>query len=190
MEIRCSEFLVQILNCLSTNFTLLWDSQMAQSGCLRVLSPRSLSNNFGGFHSWGLYTEKQGKVFGGGILGRKEYCDLDGSAGKSTYSTADLGSIPELGRSPGEKNGYPLQYSGLENSMDSIVHGVAKSWTRLSNFHFIVILWLWHSWDGLSSTFVSCSLPGMGPGIQYCLVNVEWERLPLSEPPFMSVKWK
>ena len=73
-------------------------------------------------------------------MGRKEYCDLDGSAGKSTYSAADLGSIPELGRSPGEKNGYPLQYSGLENSMDSIVHGVAKSWTRLSNFHFIVIL--------------------------------------------------
>ena len=40
------------------------------------------------------------------------------------------------GRSPGEGNGYPLQYSGLENSMDCIVHGVAKSQTRLSNFHF------------------------------------------------------
>ena len=35
-----------------------------------------------------------------------------------------------------EKKGYPLQYSGLENSMDCIVHGVEKSWTRLSNFHF------------------------------------------------------
>ena len=34
------------------------------------------------------------------------------------------------------RKGYPLQYSGLENSMDCIVHGVAKSWTRLSNFHF------------------------------------------------------
>ena len=41
-----------------------------------------------------------------------------------------------LGRSPGEGNGYPLQYSGLENSMDCIVHGVTKSWTRLSDFHF------------------------------------------------------
>ena len=41
-----------------------------------------------------------------------------------------------LGRSPGEGKGYPLQYSGLENSMDCIVHGVAKSQTRLSNFHF------------------------------------------------------
>ena len=38
--------------------------------------------------------------------------------------------IPELGRSPGEGNGYPLQYSGLENSVDCIVHGVAKSWDR------------------------------------------------------------
>ena len=46
----------------------------------------------------------------------------------------DLGSIPGLGRSPGE--GYLLQYSGLENSMDCIVHGVAKSQTRLNNFHF------------------------------------------------------
>ena len=48
----------------------------------------------------------------------------------------DLGSTPGLGRSPGEGKGYPLQYSGLENSMDCIVHEVAKSWTRLSNFRF------------------------------------------------------
>ena len=41
-----------------------------------------------------------------------------------------------LGRSPGEGNGYPPQYSGLENPMDCIVHWVAKSQTRLSNFHF------------------------------------------------------
>ena len=46
------------------------------------------------------------------------------------------GSISGLGRSPGEGMGYPLQYSGLENSMDCIVHGVAKSWTRLSGSHF------------------------------------------------------
>ena len=41
----------------------------------------------------------------------------------------DLGLVPGLGRSPGEGNGYPLQYSGLENSMDCIVHGVAESVT-------------------------------------------------------------
>ena len=58
-----------------------------------------------------------------------------GSAGKgSPYNAGDLGSIPGLGRFPGEGNGYPLQYSGLENSMDCIVHGVAKSQTRLSAF--------------------------------------------------------
>ena len=44
--------------------------------------------------------------------------------------------IPGLGRSRGEGKGYPLQYSGLENSRDCIVLGVAKSWTRLSDFHF------------------------------------------------------
>ena len=48
----------------------------------------------------------------------------------------DLGYILGLGRSPGEGKGYPLQYSGLENSMDCIVHVIAKSWTQLSNFHF------------------------------------------------------
>ena len=46
------------------------------------------------------------------------------------------GSIPGLARSPGEGKGYPLQYSGVENSMDCIVHGVTKSQTGLSDFHF------------------------------------------------------
>ena len=64
-----------------------------------------------------------------------------GSAGKeSTCNTGDLGLIPGLGRSPGEGNGYPLQYSGLENSMDCIVHGVTKSQTRLSDFHALAHL--------------------------------------------------
>ena len=55
---------------------------------------------------------------------------LGGLAGKqSAYDVGDLGSIPGLGRSPGERNSYLLQYSGLENSMDCIVHSVAKSWT-------------------------------------------------------------
>ena len=51
-----------------------------------------------------------------------------GSAGKeSACNVGDLGLIPGLGRSPGEGKDNPLQYSGLENSMDSIVRGVAKS---------------------------------------------------------------
>ena len=53
-----------------------------------------------------------------------------GSAGKeSACNAGDLGSIPGLGRPPGEGKGYPLQYSGLENSMDCTVQGVAKSRT-------------------------------------------------------------
>ena len=60
-----------------------------------------------------------------------------GLAGKeSTCNAGDLSSIPGLRRAPGEGNGYTLQYSGLENPMDCIVYGAAKSQTRLSNFHF------------------------------------------------------
>ena len=61
-------------------------------------------------------------------------------AGKeSSCNVGDLGSIPGQARSPGEWNSYPLQYSGLENSMDCIVHGVAKNQTRLSDFHFTLL---------------------------------------------------
>ena len=58
------------------------------------------------------------------------------SAGRvSTCNAGDLGSVPGLGRSPGEGNGYPLQHSDLEKSIDCTVHGVAKSRTQLSDFH-------------------------------------------------------
>ena len=60
-----------------------------------------------------------------------------GSAGKeSACNAGDLGSILGLGRSSGEGKGYSLQYSVLENSRDYSVRGVAKSRTRLSDFHF------------------------------------------------------
>ena len=66
-----------------------------------------------------------------------------GSDGRETACNAgDPGSIAHSGRSPGEGNGYILQYSGLDNSMDCIVHGVAKSGTRLSDFHFSLALTL------------------------------------------------
>ena len=59
-----------------------------------------------------------------------------GSAGKESACNArDLGLVLGLGRSPGEGKGYPLQHTGLENSMDCIVCGVTKSRTRLSDFH-------------------------------------------------------
>ena len=62
-----------------------------------------------------------------------------GSEGKeSACNVGDLGLIPGLGRSPGEGKSYPLQYSGLENSMRSqgVGHEVARSWTRLSDIRF------------------------------------------------------
>ena len=58
------------------------------------------------------------------------------SAGKEYACNAgDPGSIPGSGGSPGDGKGHPLQYSGLENSMDRTVHGVAKSQTWLRDFH-------------------------------------------------------
>ena len=68
------------------------------------------------------------------------YRDFPGGSDSKEFAcnTGDPRSIPGSGRSPGEDNGNPLQYSCLENSMDrgarqATVHGVAESWTRLSN---------------------------------------------------------
>ena len=83
----------------------------------------------------------------------------DSAIKESTCNAGDLGLIPELGRSPGEGKGYPLQYSGLENSMDCIVHGVTKSWTRLNAFHFTSQLnWQHGSYRLSLDLWVSCLL--------------------------------
>ena len=82
----------------------------------------------------------------------------------------DLGLIPGLGRFPEEGKGYSLQYSGLENSMHCIVHGVTKSQTQLSNFHFSPILIGSTSW-GFPGSIVgkecACNVgyPGLIPGL-------------------------
>ena len=82
-----------------------------------------------------------------------------GSDGKeSACDTGNEGSIPGLGRSPGEGKGYPL--SGLENSMDGIVHVVAKSWTQLSDFHIPwkeINFWITRSWNGQGREWHSVS---------------------------------
>ena len=68
-----------------------------------------------------------------------------GSAGKeSAHNIGDPSSIPALGRSPGEGKGYPLQYSGLENSMDT-VPGVTKRRTPLIDFHLLFFTGLLHN---------------------------------------------
>ena len=81
---------------------------------------------------------------------------LGGSAGKEyAQNSRDLGLIPVLGRSPGEGNRYPLQYSGLENSMNCIVHGVIKGRTPLSDFHFT---------SSYYHCYFFCSVPGGSDG--------------------------
>ena len=75
-----------------------------------------------------------------------------GSAGKeSACNAGDAGLISGLGRPPGEGKGSPLQYSGLEHSMDCVVHGVPKIRTQLSDFHHHhpVSTWKEH-WTSLS----------------------------------------
>ena len=79
---------------------------------------------------------------------------------ESGCNAGGLESIPGLGRVPGGGKGFPLQYSGLENSMDCVVHGVTKSQTRLSNFHFTSLHFI-----GLLSRFMQT--------IQYSFYNEE-----------------
>ena len=80
-----------------------------------------------------------------------------GSDGKeSACSAGDLGSIPELGRSRGEGNLYPLHYYGWKNSMDCVVHGVTKSPTQLSDFCFSSF-----GSSLLFGLFFSCSKQGL-----------------------------
>ena len=108
------------------------------------------------------------------FLGREDLLERDrlptpvflgfscGSAGEeSACNAGDLGLIPELGRSPGKGNGYPLQYSGLENSMVCLVHGVTKSQTWLSNFHFTTLRAQKNSLTALFPLFPSPSLGGL-----------------------------
>ena len=68
-----------------------------------------------------------------------------GSAGiESSCNAGDLGLIPGLGRSPGEGKAYPRQYSSLGNSMDCIIHGVAKNQTQLSYFHLNEMIFVFY----------------------------------------------
>ena len=86
--------------------------------------------NLAGYSPWGCKESN--------MTEQLSLCFPCGSAGKeSACNAGNLGSIPGLGRSPGEGKGYPLQYSGLENSIDSVVHGITKSQTQMSDFHFL-----------------------------------------------------
>ena len=84
---------------------------------------------------------------------------------ESACNAGDLGLIPGSGRSAGEGKGYPLQYSGLENSVDCIVHGLTKSRTRLSDFHFSVLARVF----SLRVLLDPLSEGGVPHGMQHCL---------------------
>ena len=84
---------------------------------------------------WGNHLEVQSSVR---LLKGQDKGFPDSSVGKeSACNAGDLGSIPGLGRSLGDGKGYPLQYSGLENTMNCIVHWIAKSRTQLRKFHLL-----------------------------------------------------
>ena len=85
-----------------------------------ALPPLDNQNHWSGWWPLSLHAG-----FPGGSVGKESACNV-----------GDLGSISGLGRSLGEGNSYPLQYSGLENPMDYTVHGVPQSRTQLSDFHF------------------------------------------------------
>ena len=72
-----------------------------------------------------------------------------GSDGKeSACNAGDLGSIPGSGKSPGEGNGYPLQYVYLENPM-ATVYGAAKCWTQLSKYHYCFLSRISHQFSSV-----------------------------------------
>ena len=107
------------------------------------------------------------------------WASLGGSAGKEFASNGgDLASVPGLGRSVGaEGKGTPLQYSGLENSMDCRVHGVAKSRTRLSNFH-----WCDSKAPALPSVCTGRCMPPISAWPVTFVVGLELGRLSRLEP--------
>ena len=94
-------------------------------------------------------------------------------------NVGDLGLIPGLARSPGEGKGYPLQYSSLENSMDCIVHGVSKSRTRLSDFHFHFSVSALMSPQRSNKSRITLNSPLLLPKLLGLLLNVEVEDRPM-----------
>ena len=122
-----------------------WEDALEEdiATCSSILAWRiPWTEGFGGLQSMGSQRVRHNRVTKHIILQHATItkgfpCGSDGK--ESSCNAEDLGSIPGLGRSPGEGKSYPLQYSGLDNSMDYIVHEVAKSWTQLSNFHFLSV---------------------------------------------------
>ena len=117
-----------------------------------------------------------------------------GSACKeSTCNVGDLGSILGLGRFPGEEKEYSLQYSGLENSLGCIVHGVTKSQTQLSHFYFHFHLYNWgFPSDSLVKTLPQCSNHRrcrFGPWVGSVPWRRPWQPIPAFLPGEFHGQW-
>ena len=84
---------------------------------------------------------------------------------KTLRNAGDLGSIPGLGKSTGEGKGYPHQYSGLENSMDYIVYGIAKSQTWLSDWHYFTYIYSCSSGSATKESTYNTGDLGLIPGL-------------------------
>ena len=137
------------------------DSSIGKEICLQCRRPR--------FNSWiGKIRWRRDRLPTPVFLGLP--C---GSSGKeSAFNVGDLDSILVLGISPGEGKDYPLQYSGLENSMDcmySIVHGVSKDWTQLSHSPHSP---LWLGWSEIKSLFMLSSISFQWPGNDWVLNKI------------------
>ena len=110
----------------------------------------------------------------------------------SAYNAGDLGSIPGSGRSPGEGNDNPLQYSCLENPMDggawgAIVHGVAKSRTRLSDFTHSLMQLLGLPWWLRGQSI--CRQCGFNPWVRKTPWRRKWQPTPVFSPG-KSHEWR
>ena len=113
---------------------------LPDKGCLSLLFIRAFPNSSVGKES-ACNAGDSGSIPGSGRppgegIGYPTPVFLGFSCGLAGKESACNALMPWSGRFPGEGKGYPFQYSGLENSMDCIAHGVSKSWTGLSDFHF------------------------------------------------------
>ena len=134
----CLTFMTSPIKCIGC-LSLTNPKLLNVCGCIHYAAPCVCVKHSFNSYSYLIYSQLYGLCIFYLLLPWCFTSFLVGSDGKESACNAwDLGLIPELGRSPGEENGYPLQYSGLENSMDCIVHGVARSWTWLSEFHSLM----------------------------------------------------
>ena len=115
----------------------------------------------------------------------------------SAYSAGDLGSTPGSGRSPGEGNGNPLQYSCLENPMGggawwAIVHGVAESDTteRLHSLTIYVCIYIYISLSRVRLFVTLWTIAHQAPPPMGFSRQEHWSGLPFSSPMHESEKWK